>query len=310
MISSSQESTTKACTEEAQSPAKEAQPPSLQVKPARQQKLQLSSLSMQRAAKEAQPPGQEVSPPFKFLKSQSKREILSFYGIQTAQLPILDCTLVPSSEENISSSEDSDAAPAASLEPSTSVFWFDSADLCLKRLSADGHEEQARMEPGPNGFCIAFFQDTPAVGITTEMPNLMLEVKQTVSTVIKRPSSQGSVVMKKPSTKRKSQDLKQLDAETSVSQELALDVQSPVAAPTKPQNYVFTAEKWGTCKAEFYSKKSYCRFQEEGKWKLIVGSEKKEHQHIVQSLVPFIKLGHDKGFLKQKREEFEAEDVN
>ena len=50
--------------------------------------------------------------------------------------------------------------------------YIDSAKRCLVRLSEDGSEEKARMEPGADGFAIGYFED--GIAIKTEMPNILL----------------------------------------------------------------------------------------------------------------------------------------
>ena len=75
---------------------------------------------------------------------------------------------------------------------------------CVVRRHADGSEETADMNQGPNGFALAFFKSTQET-IVSELPNLALELyeqrQQKPESVMKKPaqaSVQKAKVLKKP----------------------------------------------------------------------------------------------------------------
>ena len=69
------------------------------------------------------------------------------------------------------------------------------------------------------------------------------------------------------------------------------------AGATAP-NKVFSAKKWGTCKVEHYTKKSYLRFKNKvglkPEWKLIIGSEHAKHVEITDELIDAVRKGKSK----------------
>ena len=73
------------------------------------------------------------------------------------------------------------------------------------------------------------------------------------------------------------------------------------AEVTAFQNTTFDARKYGKCKVEYYSQKSYIRnFQE--KWVMIVGSTHRKHKSVCNMLVPHVKKGASREELLRIRE--------
>ena len=73
------------------------------------------------------------------------------------------------------------------------------------------------------------------------------------------------------------------------------------AEVTAFQNNTFDARKYGKCKVEYYSQKSYIRnFQE--KWVMIVGSTHRKHKSVCNMLVPHVKKGASREELLRIRE--------
>lgn len=67
------------------------------------------------------------------------------------------------------------------------------------------------------------------------------------------------------------------------------------------QNTTFDAHKYGKCKVEYYTHKSYIRhFQE--KWVMIVGSSHPKHKNVCNMLVPHVKKGASREELLSIRE--------
>lgn len=70
---------------------------------------------------------------------------------------------------------------------------------------------------------------------------------------------------------------------------------------TKP-NMPFESKKYGMCKCEHYTEKSYIRHKnKDGKWTLIVQSTHAKHVLICKQLVKFVKAGLDKEAIVNKR---------
>ena len=76
----------------------------------------------------------------------------------------------------------------------------------------------------------------------------------------------------------------------------------------KKTNFPFKAKRWGTCKAEYYTEKSYIRSWcvETSKWKLVIGSQADRHQDIVSALVPHVRAGKTHEVLLQVRDDVAA----
>ena len=76
------------------------------------------------------------------------------------------------------------------------------------------------------------------------------------------------------------------------------------------QNNVFQAKRYGKCKVEYYTHKSYIRrFEEEGKkWVMILGStHPKHHKQVCALLVPHVKGGSQRDALLRARAEILTE---
>ena len=68
-------------------------------------------------------------------------------------------------------------------------------------------------------------------------------------------------------------------------------------------NMTFEAKRYGSCKVEFYTHKSYVRYlDDDGKWRMILGSTHEKHQHVCALLVPHIKKGLAKEALLKVRQ--------
>jgi hypothetical protein len=74
----------------------------------------------------------------------------------------------------------------------------------------------------------------------------------------------------------------------------------------KEPNYAFKAKKWGMCRCEHYSVKSYIRHKKDGKWKLIVQSTDAKHVLICKQLTKFVKAGLNKEAIIEKRNDITA----
>lgn len=74
------------------------------------------------------------------------------------------------------------------------------------------------------------------------------------------------------------------------------------------QNFGFTSSRWGTCKAEFYSQKSYIRSWNEqtGKWVLVIGSTVPQHRQICAQLWKHVQKGLTREQLLEARERIVA----
>ena len=202
------------------------------------------------------------------------------------------------------------------------------------------------MFAGPSGFALARFAGSHEV-IETELPNLSLEIK---NTVLKRPAtaqkSKGKsslatesdsddvydTVRKKPASKGSaaapSLGASPLDSESSpallakpekTDSGAAPSVGSAPAEPAnssasleKLGNYKFQSAVYGLCKAEFYSAKSYIRNYSDSnkKWSLVIGSQHPKHRQIIRSLARSVEAGNSKAELLAEREQLQAEDVS
>ena len=87
---------------------------------------------------------------------------------------------------------------------------------------------------------------------------------------------------------------------------MAMKSEETEKAVVKEQNYAFDAKKYGMCKCEHYSVKSYIRHQKDGKWKLIVQSTHAKHVLICKQLTKFVKAGLDKEAIVEKRNDITA----
>ena len=78
---------------------------------------------------------------------------------------------------------------------------------------------------------------------------------------------------------------------------------------SKPSNFQFDSAIHGSCKAEFYSCKSYIRTwcTDTNKYKLLIGdSTVFKHWAIVRALVPHVKAGMGKEALIETRDKLKA----
>ena len=286
------------------------------------------------------PRGQPKQPSSSSSASLSKEDILALYGLghTAAHLPIADDLVeVFSTQRTLESPSSSDAELVASAArnadlrqesiaaDATRKSWLCSADMCQKRMAADGTVEKAVMSKGPRGFALATFHGEGA--LETELPNLMLEAKAKAPAVMKKPAAR-----KKPAAPQQDRDEDRQRAAES-------DRASPVggsppkaggsppkaggsppkagglgASPragdeSKPANYRFEATTWGTCKAEFYQEKSYVRHLVDGTWKLVIGCNKGNHHFNLRRLVEKVKAGCTKPQLLAEREVLESPDV-
>jgi hypothetical protein len=201
-------------------------------------------------------------------------------------------------EEILSSQEvnraTSSKATDASEQPYTVVLNF--KECKYMRRYADKVVE-ATMKPGDSGFAVAVFGDEI---IQTEMPNLLLEPP-----VCKRPASKAP--KKRPAAmiaqdQASSHDDGDKDPELHDESSDAVDsndedqhVQKrttiqPTASFTK-ENYKNDSLAFGTCKAEFYSEKSYIRYfdNKSKKWTLLVGTKGQNHHMKLEALVKHAK---------------------
>jgi hypothetical protein len=80
----------------------------------------------------------------------------------------------------------------------------------------------------------------------------------------------------------------------------------------KPNNFQFTSLLYGSCKAEFYTEKSYIRKQEpeSKKWTLIIGTQHPKHWFVIASLAKLVENGASEEELVKEREALQAEDVD
>ena len=137
---------------------------------------------------------------------------------------------------------------------------------------------EADMKPGPSGFALAYFGKEC---IQTEMPNLLLDVAAR-----KKPACS----FKKPAAAIDEVCSSHSEDESVVKVAPTIPKESPVASFTK-ENYKFDSLTWGTCKAEFYSEKSYVRFLDPSnkKWICIVTTTGSNHHEKLEALIPLIK---------------------
>ena len=268
------------------------------------------------------PPEKEVCNKQKSTACSSKataKEILKLYGLEES--PLLPVEEVPEVEcEDVIAVASSQEVAEVIQPPSKPVgtAWLCCKELCVKRCRSDGQVERAIMYEGPDGFAMAKFGEEP--GFLTEMPNLMLNLP-VKEAVMKKPAK---AVLKKPAAKATASESEGSNYESEAvahethgdhppahggeAEEIAEEPPT-VAVPTG--NVKFEACIWGQCKAEFYSKKSYIRHQDEnGKWRLVIGSSKPGHQSTVRKLVQFVKEGLSKEELTSERDLLEAEDVD
>ena len=70
------------------------------------------------------------------------------------------------------------------------------------------------------------------------------------------------------------------------------------------KNFTFNSPKWGNCKVEFYTQKSYIRCYDvgSGKYVMIIGSTAPSHHAICMQLVKHVKKGLDREALREVRE--------
>ena len=151
----------------------------------------------------------------------------------------------------------------------------------------------------------------------------MLSIKKKGASVNKRPSAKKDV-LKKPSIqkeaskavvvmKKRAADLPAGEEDEEEEAEEEVEEEDPVITPIvgegyywkKRQNETFEAKNWGTCKAEYYSKKSYIRhYDGSGSLRLIVGDESPDHMDKIAHLVQYVKDGATKEKLKELRSEW------
>ena len=260
----------------------------------------------------------------------TKEEIFALYRMKleldegVSKTPVLPCFEEEAIEVSSTQlSTDSDVAahgktaaenpPKMVLPKQDSIFkpWLCGKDLCMKRLATDGSVECALMSQGPNGFAYAQFGDSEK--LETELPNLTLETK--------------AVAMKRPASSRKKKQIALAQTPLCSSDDepqAATDIEKEAPPPasggevqaalaetgTKPSNFTFHAQLWGSCKAEFYTSKSYIRHLHEGKWKLVVGCNKSEHHSNLLALVDHVKAGKTKADLVTERDVLEAPDAS
>ena len=183
--------------------------------------------------------------------------------------------------EILSSQEKATETVQASEQQQPYLQFLDHKTCTLVRRFAD-KLVSADMKPGENGFALAWFGTEV---VQTEMPNLMLEpAVQKKKKSYKRPA-----VAMEPAQECSSLEEEVSDEEVQPKKAKA-ESESSIACFTK-QNYKFESLSFGTCKAEFYSAKSYIRFFDEKakKWKLLVGTNGKNHHKELGFLVPFVK---------------------
>ena len=87
---------------------------------------------------------------------------------------------------------------------------------------------------------------------------------------------------------------------------------SILAAAEGSKNFSFTSKKYGVCKLECYSAKSYIRQQDPvtKKWTSVIGACCENHAWICKELVKFVEKGYDKKVLYEKRAKLMAPDVD
>ena len=79
----------------------------------------------------------------------------------------------------------------------------------------------------------------------------------------------------------------------------------PVAAApplSKPEKEFFESDLLGSCRADYFTYKSYIRYKTaDGKWTLVVSSQHRNHWQIVKALVPHVRRGKTKEQVIQER---------
>jgi len=208
--------------------------------------------------------------------------------------------------------------------------WLDSAARCMKRQKGSTIET-ARMVPGDEDFAMAIFDNEAPV--RTEMPNILLKA---FPVVMKKPAGRKKkkAAVKHPADSDEDHDDDEEDEEEHPAPRVvkrparavdpaageglppAVGGEPPSAADVdhgpvhwQKQNFKFEASVWGSCKAEFYTHKSYIRHQtSEGSWRLVIQTEKKDHHKILKSLVDHVKRGLSKEELKAVRATLEDEE--
>jgi len=180
---------------------------------------------------------------------------------------------------------------------------------------ATGEEQRATMVPGPNGMAVAMFPafaGKPAFQQETEIPNILLEGPA----AMKRPAAASGKNVKKRKTEAPKDDE---FISSSPQQQPAPIVHQQLPAPNLPAltnyaNSTFYSAAWGSCKVEYYSKKSYIRFKDTttNKWVLLLGSECPLHKQVMKCLVPKVR---DENLSKDQLRDFRnqlqaAEDID
>ena len=108
--------------------------------------------------------------------------------------------------------------------------------------------------------------------------------------VMKRPAAlkRPAAVLRRPASSKKPKTSGTIVAES--------------AGESGQGNKSFSAKRWGSCRAEFYTQKSYIRFSSEGKWKMVIGSTAPNHRQICKKLIPFVSKGCSREELLSQRE--------
>ena len=246
----------------------------------------------------------------------SEQEILQLYGVKSQSLGKPTLPILSSLVEIASSQE----------EIISATMWLDSSAVRMKRKKGSTIEA-AKMVPGADGFAMAIFEGEAP--IPTEMPNLMLSVLKKPAT-IKKPAAAVQLASESDAAEEEEEEdeeeeeklvasapkkLAASSSSVSVKQPLPMLGGPPPLPGGKPPvgnqpNFLFQALVWGRCKAEFYTSKSYIRFMgDDSKWKLLIGTNKKDHHGNLLSLVEEVKKGTSKKDLVSIRDSLEAEDV-
>lgn len=123
---------------------------------------------------------------------------------------------------------------------------------------------------------------------------------------VSRKTGQVSTKPKRRNTKKKAQKA-QKHCKKSESK-----TESTLAGAEGSKNFTFTSKKYGVCKLECYSAKSYIRQQDPVTKKMtsIIGACCENHAWICKELVKFVEKGYDKKALYERRAKLMAPDVD
>lgn len=123
----------------------------------------------------------------------SRAEVFASFGLQP------DMSALPDTAERMAALSQSvvviEESPCKTSNVTVVLEYMDTAKQCLVRTLSNGAIVSARMEAGASGFAEAFFPGEDK-GITTEMPNLLLNLPARATAVRKRPSA----CLKKPAS--------------------------------------------------------------------------------------------------------------